>query len=101
MVFMFIELLGRDPSIDLHLLAPMLVVEELDGRKLQGNTLWRASHSLAYLDKTLPSPTGRGVLRTPSSERSGKVIVEFLFDPPGHTRLPVNDDEIIDRLRGA
>jgi hypothetical protein len=28
----------------------------------------------------------------------GKVVVELLFDPPGHTRLPIDDDEIIDRL---
>jgi hypothetical protein len=27
----------------------------------------------------------------------GEVTIELLFDPPGHVRLPINDDEIIDR----
>jgi hypothetical protein len=26
-----------------------------------------------------------------------EVTIELVFDPPGHTRLPINDDEIIDR----
>lgn len=35
-------------------------------------------------------------LRSDSIPR-GRVSVELLFDPPGHVRLPINDDEIIDR----
>ncbi len=31
----------------------------------------------------------------------GEISVELLFDPPEHARLPVNDDEIIDRLMAA
>jgi hypothetical protein len=27
----------------------------------------------------------------------GAVSMELLYDPPGHERLPINDDEIIDR----
>lgn len=27
----------------------------------------------------------------------GQITIELVFDPPGHTRLPINDDEIIDR----
>ncbi len=27
----------------------------------------------------------------------GEMTVEIVFDPPGHARLPINDDEIIDR----
>ena len=27
----------------------------------------------------------------------GEVTMELVFDPPGHVRLPINDDEIIDR----
>jgi hypothetical protein len=27
----------------------------------------------------------------------GEVTVEIVPDPPGHARLPINDDEIIDR----
>ena len=27
----------------------------------------------------------------------GEVTVDLLLDPPGHVRLPINDDEIVDR----
>lgn len=27
----------------------------------------------------------------------GEITIELLFDPPGHIRLPINDDETIDR----
>ena len=27
----------------------------------------------------------------------GAVVLELFFDPPDHVRLPINDDEIIDR----
>lgn len=29
------------------------------------------------------------------------MILDLLFDPPGHARLPINDDEIIDRALAA
>ncbi|MCD9899045.1 hypothetical protein LUR56_00755 [Streptomyces sp. MT29] len=32
-----------------------------------------------------------------SNERLGRVMVEVLFDDPGHVRLPEEDDEIVDR----
>ena len=28
----------------------------------------------------------------------GKITMEIVFDPPEHVRLPINDDEIIDRV---
>jgi len=28
----------------------------------------------------------------------GEVTIELVFDPPGHARLPINADEIIDRI---
>jgi hypothetical protein len=31
----------------------------------------------------------------------GGVVLDLVFDPPGHVRLPINDDEIIDRALGA
>ena len=33
----------------------------------------------------------------PSGEGGG-CTVEIVFDPPGHVRLPINDDELIDRI---
>lgn len=32
-----------------------------------------------------------------SGIRRGEVTVEVLLDPPGHIRLPIGDDEIVDR----
>ncbi|GGW72151.1 hypothetical protein [Streptomyces xantholiticus] len=32
-----------------------------------------------------------------SGETHGKVVVEMVLDPPGHVRLPLADDEIVDR----
>ena len=33
----------------------------------------------------------------PDGAPRGEVTIELVFDPPGHVRLPINDDEIIDR----
>jgi hypothetical protein len=38
-----------------------------------------------------------GTVRSGSGTYRDEVSVEILFDPPGHARLPVNDDKIIDR----
>jgi hypothetical protein len=76
----------------LRLIVPMLVVDELDGLKQRGDNAarWRAGYTLAVLDRLLANPADRAVL-------GPGVTVETLFDPPGHTRLPIPDDEIIDR----
>ncbi len=33
----------------------------------------------------------------PDGLTRGEVTIELVFDPPGHVRLPGNEDEIIDR----
>ena len=33
----------------------------------------------------------------PDGLARSEVTIELVFDPPGHVRLPGNDDEIIDR----
>ncbi|MEU7961364.1 PIN domain-containing protein [Micromonospora humida] len=89
---------------DIHIIVPMVVIDELDGLKRVHDKKWRASYTLAYLDKLLPSPDQIGVIR-PSGlhqlmaggELRGSVTVQILFDPPGHVRAPIADDEIIDR----
>ncbi|MFB4282322.1 PIN domain-containing protein [Nonomuraea sp. MTCD27] len=89
-----------------HLLFPMVVVDELDTLKQHGksHTRWRAGHTLAVLDRLLVSPT-RGIFSRrgeagPDGEVATRdVSVEIVLDPPGHTRLPINDDEIIDRAK--
>ncbi|WJV46200.1 PIN domain-containing protein [Streptomyces flavofungini] len=101
----FAELLGvQDRSI--HLIVPMVVVDELDQLKESKtpHARWRAGYTLAVLDRIFQQDTQQAVLRKPDAEvqrttgvRRGEVTVQLLFDPPGHVRLPINDDEIVNR----
>lgn len=88
-----------------HLLVPIVVVDELDGlKKSKGNERWRARYTLAVLDRVFATSTGPARL-TPEDFSvlgsgglpRGEVTIELIFDPPGHVRMPINDDEIIDR----
>ncbi|MFF5900124.1 PIN domain-containing protein [Streptomyces argenteolus] len=91
---------------DVRLLFPITVVDELDGLKESGKerSRWRASHTLGLLDGILGGRTS-SVWRSRSSsscgdgsmEIRGQVSVEIVLDQPGHVRLPIADDEIIDR----
>ena len=55
---------------------------------------WRAAHALGFIDSKFqvadhPAPVfsvGSQVWRAP-------VVMELIFDPPGHVRLPIDDDE--------
>jgi hypothetical protein len=50
------------------------------------------------MEKALATGRGSGVLRPQAADLSrGGVILDVVFDPPGHVRLPISDDEIIDR----
>jgi rRNA-processing protein FCF1 len=92
---------------EIHLLVPIVVVDELDGLKKHNrtHTRWRARHTLAVLDRVLADGTGPARLRAADFSAledggipRGEITVEIVFDPPGHARLPINDDEIIDRI---
>ncbi|MFF4760354.1 PIN domain-containing protein [Streptomyces sp. NPDC001292] len=89
-----------------HLLVPMVVVDELDQLKesKDRHVRWRARHTLFILDGLFQESTEDAMLRRADAEvqrhtgvRRGEVTVQLLLDPPGHTRLPINDDEIVDR----
>ncbi|MEJ8631975.1 PIN domain-containing protein [Streptomyces sp. MS2.AVA.5] len=88
---------------NVRLLFPITVVDELDGLKESGKQQgrWRASHTLGLLDELLRGRTSgiwhRGGFLPEAEEVRGKVNVEIVLDPPGHVRLPIPDDEIIDR----
>ncbi|MGC4966294.1 PIN domain-containing protein [Streptomyces globisporus] len=96
--------LRRDTNV--RLLFPITVVDELDGlketSKQQGR--WRAIHTLGLLDGLLNGSTF-GIWRRAETLRDesgnlqvrGEVQVEIVLDAPGHIRLPIADDEIIDR----
>jgi hypothetical protein len=96
------------PEKSVHLLVPIIVVDELDGLKQSKDrhVRWRAGYTLAVFDRLFSRFTDRPAqLRAPdasvqatSGRRQGEVTVELVFDPPGHVRLPINDDEIVDRV---
>ncbi len=85
----------------MRILVPITVVDELDGLKNKASkphAKWRAGYTLAHLDKVFAKSAGPATLRARSADGSrGYVRMEIMFDPPGHVRLPINDDEIIDR----
>ncbi|MFJ3601947.1 PIN domain-containing protein [Streptomyces anulatus] len=89
-----------------HLLFPMAVVDELDGLKQDKDKhrRWRAGYTLAVLERHLTTGVGHAGIKEPDYSAiesggipSGGVSVEILYDPPGHSRLPIADDEIVDR----
>lgn len=94
--------LGNHP---IRVMVPVLVLDELEGLKQSSKrqTRWRAAHTLGKFDEILHAD-GTGVL-VPNKEirnqrsqlPANQVRVEVLFDPTGHRRLPINDDELIDR----
>jgi predicted ribonuclease YlaK len=94
------------PATPIHLVIPIAVVDELDRLKESKNQAvrWRAGHTLGVLDEVLRQSPGPGQLRdkdnsAPQAQNvpGGAVTVEIVLDPPGHVRLPIDDDEIIDR----
>ncbi|MEU5824874.1 PIN domain-containing protein [Streptomyces sp. NPDC047803] len=101
---------GSEP---IRLLIPMPVIDELDGLKQAPKqpARYRSGYTLAVLDRILgEDPSEPGVLKdrddevTDPTERPtprGEVTVEVLYDPPGHSRLPITDDEIVDRAAAA
>ncbi|MGW0211536.1 hypothetical protein ACWDZ8_39400 [Streptomyces sp. NPDC003233] len=83
------------------MLFPIAVVDELDGLKEAGKhrPRWRAGHTLGLLDGTLNGSLS-GIWRRSrltQDEVHGDISLEIVLDPPGHVRLPLADDEIIDR----
>lgn len=63
---------------------------------------WRACYTLAVFDDILIEPGTHAILRQPAADGTrGPVLMDILYDPPRHERLPINDDEIIDRALAA
>jgi hypothetical protein len=86
---------------DVRVLIPMVVVDELDNLK-QSKNRGRANVSLAVIDRVVLDPPAPGRLidstfGTSAPNPRGAVTLQIVFDPPGHRRLPINDDEIVDR----
>lgn len=86
------------------LVVPMVVVDELEKQKrsTDKHLRGRAQVTLAVFERV--ASYGAGRLReadfSPIDQGaipSGEIWLDVLFDLPGHTRLPINDDEIVDR----
>ncbi|GAA1585098.1 hypothetical protein GCM10009789_43470 [Kribbella sancticallisti] len=96
------EVMGLPAGEEILLLFPIAVVDELDRLKEAGGAhpRWRAGHTLGRLDAAITSGTS-GTLHPPAPGEGqsirGRVTVEIVLDQPGHARLPIEDDEIIDR----
>ena len=100
----FTSLLGVRPDKTVRVIVPVIILDELDGQKNRGEPLkrWRPAYTLSVMDRVLADGSGTGVLHPQSADRSlGGVVLDVLFDPPGHVRLPISDDEIIDRALAA
>jgi rRNA-processing protein FCF1 len=99
------EATGTHPYAGVHLLVPIAVIDELDRLKeaSKPQARWRARHTLGVLDRAL-ARDGRGTIGPadfpdPAAAEAveREMTVEVIFDPPGHVRLPLDDDEIVDR----
>ena len=92
--------LAEDPG-PVRVLIPMIVVDELDGLKQRGaspKAKWRASYSVAVIDRVIDDPPRPGLLTAKKHmPPRGEVTFQIVFDPPGHQRMPINDDEIVAR----
>ncbi|WP_408022793.1 PIN domain-containing protein [Streptacidiphilus fuscans] len=87
----FSELLDLwDDSV--HLIVPMVVVDELDRLKehRDRHVRWRAGYTLAVFDRLFYGGTAHAVLQRPDTERlrttgieAGGVTIELLLDPVG------------------
>ena len=99
----WLELLAIDEP--LRLLVPMVVLDELDALKESRDRFlrWRAGYSTAVLARCVEGSTLEGWLHAPGTggQSAEGVRVEIVRDPVGHIRLPIVDDEIVDRALAA
>jgi len=90
----------------IHVLVPMVVVDELDRLKQHSRDAirWRAGYTLSFLDRHLNGSSLQGRIREEDFSAlsqggipRGEITAEVVLDPKQHRRLPIADDEIVDR----
>lgn len=106
------ELWAWDPADDfglhdetIQIVVPILVLDELDALKesTKQHTRNRARKTLRWMSEILGSREyslirdGHRADKTSGSPARGDVHLDVLLDEPGHVRLPIADDEIVDR----
>lgn len=95
------------PGADVHLVVPLLVIDELDRQKRSQRTAkvsgrdtepvrTRARVTLRRIDRLL-APGQRAQIRPARGLTGGKVTAEILLDDPQHRRLTHADAELVDR----
>jgi hypothetical protein len=89
------------PGEHIHLILPILVVDELDSQKRRSeiDKRSRARQTLAVIDRLFEDPHAcPRIASGAGSSGAGIVTMELLPDPPNHIRLPRADDELVDRI---
>jgi len=90
---------------ELRIVVPMVVIDELEKQKRSSDKRLRgrAQVTLAVIERVARDNVA-GRLREADFSGidrgeipSGETWLDVLFDLPGHVRLPINDDEIVDR----
>jgi hypothetical protein len=78
-----------------HVVMPMVFVDELDRLKRHHEVKGRARATLHAIDRWIDTPDAVASIRPPSAKRA--FTFELLVEELGHTRMARADDEIIDR----
>jgi hypothetical protein len=93
----------RPPDTRLVVLVPIVVIDELDRLKDRSNNRdvkWRAGHALGFMYEKLKDAEHPVQIQPPDSQKwRGPVVMELILDPPDHVRLPIDDDEIVERAQ--
>jgi len=95
---------------DVHLVIPLLVIDELDnqkrtsrGKKVSDSNpeevRTRARVTLRKLDELFPNTDWQVTLKPSAFPASGAVTAELMLDEPRHVRLDRPDDELVDQAR--
>ena len=86
---------GQD---ELRIVVPLIVVDELDKLTHNSRTRSKVVPVLREMYELLGRSPWHPVETIAKEQGRGDVNLQLLFDPPGHVRLPLNDDELIARV---
>ena len=87
---------------ELRLVVPMVVIDELDALTHKSNLRPKVTGATRWLYRHLGNAPARPAMLTAATDTRGVVTAQLVFEPHAHTRLPNNDDEIVEtavRLR--